>query len=65
MTVPLVMFAQVIQVQELQRTQLKEVTYVQSVSTVLEVPLGLNNVLLVLIQNTQELKVFKNVYLAK
>jgi hypothetical protein len=59
------MFAQVIQVQELQRTQLKEVTYVQSVSTVLEVPLGLNNVLLVLIQNTQELKVFKNVYLAK
>lgn len=61
MTVPLVMFARVRQVQELQWTQLKEVTNVQSASTVPRAALGLNNALLVLTQNTQELQVFKSV----
>jgi hypothetical protein len=65
MTAPLVMFAQVKQFLEVQSIQLKEVTNVQSVPTVPKAALGLCNVLWVLTQNNQELKVFKNVCLAK
>jgi len=45
MTVPLVMSAQVEQVLELQRIQLKEDTNAQSVSIVPRAAIGLNNVL--------------------
>jgi hypothetical protein len=45
--------------------QLKEVTNVQSATTVRRAALVLSHVLWELTQNTQELKVSKNVYLAK